>query len=74
MSLDHWDRNIRPHLAAIHINSLIALRHARMLNERANFETLAEDQLATLRRELTSALENVVMAQATYQGKPLETS
>jgi hypothetical protein len=70
MPLAEWDQRVAPHLQFIISGAQMAARHARMLPVRPGFQSYAEDELASCRRVLADALEEIVKAQAEYQRKP----
>lgn len=74
MTLEDYDKKVRPHLNFIQAGAEMAARHARALAVRPNFETKAEDQLHEARKVLESALASVIAAEIMFESKPLERS
>jgi len=74
MTLEDWGKNVSHHLQFIEAGASMAARHAAALPIRPGFETLAEDELQKARETLQDALTKVIIAQNTYQAKPLETA
>lgn len=74
MTLADWDQKVKPHLDFIMAGAEMAARHARALPCKADFKTLAEDELAQTRFVLEAALLDVIAAQTTYHSKPTESS
>lgn len=70
MSLDDWDRNVRPHLQFISAGAEMSARHARLLLAKPDFETLAGDDLRKVRMTLETALACVTAAEAIMEAKP----
>lgn len=69
MSMTDWDTHVKPYLRNIRYRSN-AMRHdVAMLSAKPLFETMAESDLADVRRELERALERVSQVQAAYRGK-----
>lgn len=57
------------YLDGIEIGARMAARNARMLPNRPDFETRAEDELANAHQALAAALEQIVTAQAEFRSK-----
>ncbi|MBN8968959.1 MAG: hypothetical protein J0G95_10915 [Rhizobiales bacterium] len=74
MSLEVWDKTVKPHLEYIEAGAEMAARHAKQLPIRPGFESRAQYQLIEARKILESALEKVKAAEAAYDAKPLETA
>lgn len=72
MTLMEWDQKVSPHLQLIEAGSKMVVRHAAALPCKAEFETLAENELSSARAALESALQNVIAAQTVYVSKPKE--
>lgn len=74
MTLEEYDKSVKPHLNFIRSGAEMAARHARALTAKPTFETLAELELAETRETLEAALAMVDAAQAQYRAKPVEQS
>lgn len=74
MTLEDYDKEVRPHLNFIQAGAEMAARHARALAVRPSFETKAEDQLHEARKVLESALASVIDAEVAFENKPQEQS
>jgi multidrug efflux pump subunit AcrA (membrane-fusion protein) len=74
MTLEDWDKRVRPHLNFIADGSEIAARHARYLPTQPEWRTASQDQLDDARKALEAALEAVKAAQAEYEAKPMESA
>lgn len=74
MTLEEYDKTVKPHLNFIRTGAEMAARHARALTAKPSFETLAELELAEARETLESALAMVSSAEAQYRTKPMEQS
>lgn len=74
MTLEDYDKSIKPHLNFIRSGAEMAARHARALTAKPKFETLAELELAETRETLETALALVNEAQCQYSAKPVEQS
>ena len=72
MTLEDYDKSIKPHLNFIRSGAEMAARHARALTAKPQFATLAELELAETRETLEAALKLVDAAQSQYRGKPME--
>lgn len=72
MTLEEYDRVVKPHLDFIRSGAEMAARHARALTAKPRFETLAELELAETRQTLEAALAMVSEAQTSYHAKPVE--
>lgn len=72
MTLEEYDKTVKPHLNFIRSGAEMAARHARALTARPTFETLAELELAETRETLEAALAMVNAAQTAYRTKPME--
>lgn len=70
MTLNEWDKNVRPHLNFISAGADMAARHAAQLPIKPDFRTAAQDDLAEARAILEAALQNIIGAQAQYENKP----
>jgi len=69
MTLFEYDQHVKPHLHFIEAGCEMAARHAGLLPARPDFESLAEIELAEVRKVLHNALEQIITAQAMYQSK-----
>lgn len=74
MTLSDWREKVSIHLQFIEAGSEMALRHAKQLPFKPDFETNAQDGLKQARASLEAALQNVIAAQAIYENKPVERS
>ena len=72
MDIDTWREQVADHLDKIWAGADIALRHAEQLPIRPGFVTLAEDKLDVCEKALTLALNNIRLARAIYDNKPVE--
>lgn len=70
MNLEEWDHAVGFNLKMIRESASSCLFYSNRLMARPDFETLALDDLRRLKRELASALETVMKAEATYHAKP----
>lgn len=66
MTLENWDKTVRPHLNFISAGAEMAARHARQLPLRPEWETNAQSHLAEARAVLESALASIAAAEAAY--------
>lgn len=71
MSLEHWDKEIRPVLDRITWGAMCVRTDAAMLRERPEWETITQGKLKAARKELEMALDRIRMAEAVYSGKPV---
>lgn len=69
-TLDYWDTHIKPYLSRIRLRSAGLRYDVRALAAKPNFETMARDDLADVRRELERALARIDSAIAGYDAKP----
>jgi hypothetical protein len=74
MTLSDWRANVSSHLQFIEAGAEMAARHARMLPCRADFQTVAQDELAATRKVLETALAKIIAAEFVYEAKPLESA
>ena len=74
MTLEDYDKSIKPHLDFIRSGAEMAARHARALTAKPTFQTMAEAELCETRKTLEAALALVDAAQSQYSAKPLERS
>lgn len=74
MTLEEYDRSVKPHLNFIRSGAEMAARHARALPVKPNFETAAQLDLIEAKNVLVAALADIEAAQATYASKPVEQS
>lgn len=72
LPLDEYRERVGKHLELIEAGTAMAARHARALDRRPAYETLAEDALCQVEKTLAAALENVRAAKAVYASKPVE--
>lgn len=72
MTLEEYDKTVKPHLNFIRSGAEMAARHVRALTAKPTFETLAELELAETREALEAALALVNAAQSEFSAKPLE--
>ena len=72
MELIDWGVKVKPHLDFIGSGAAMAARHARKLPCKADFETMAEGDLAAARTVLVEALQNIIEAQQAYASKPVD--
>lgn len=74
LTLEDYDKNVKPHLNFIRTGAEMAARHARALPVKPSFLTLAEIDLAETKAVLTAALAEINAAEAAYLSKPAEQS
>ena len=74
MTLSEWDDKVRPHLHFIESGAEMAARHASKLPCRAQWATIAEDELIAARTVLENALRDIIAAQQQCETKPVERS
>ena len=74
MTLEDYDKSIKPHLDFIRSGAEMAARHARALTAKPTFQTMAEAEQCETRKTLEAALALVDAAQSQYSAKPLERS
>ena len=72
LSRDDWLENVKPHLDKIWAGAEMTVRHVEHLPLRPGFVTLAEDQLDVCEKALSLALNNIRLARAMYDNKPVE--
>lgn len=77
-SMDKWDLDIRPVLAAIDIDAGWIRHYAKQIHERAlalterpDFTTMAEDSLSKAIKELEACAAALKIAQEHYNKKPV---
>lgn len=69
MSLSEYHEKVGKHLDFIEAGAAMAARHARALERRPAYETLAQDELQKVEASLRAALANVEAARSTYLSK-----
>jgi hypothetical protein len=71
MNLNEYHEKVGKHLDLIEAGAAMAARHARALERRPAYETLAEDELEQVELKLRNALENIEAARSAYLSKEL---
>lgn len=74
MTLEEYDKSVKPHLNFIRSGAEMAARHARALPVKPNFETAAQLDLMETKNVLVAALADIEAAQTAYASKPVEQS
>lgn len=69
MQLDEYHEKVGKHLDLIEAGAAMAARHARALDRRPAYETLAQSELDQVETTLRNALANVEAAKSTYMAK-----
>lgn len=72
MSLEHWDRDVRPYLGDIEIGARKIRTGVANLQIRPEWPTMSEHELCEARRALQEAIDAVDEAKAAYASKPVE--
>jgi hypothetical protein len=72
MTLADYDKQVGQHLHEIVAGAEMVKSHVAQMVYRPSFETLAYEQIETIERELSRALEKVRAAKSRYREKPVD--